>query len=260
MGGIMPGIPYVPGASSAENNNRTQGCPFAVMHRTIGKWPGDFSVGKNRTHSSPGTFQFLVGQDEDEWVQFYPADVRCTHAAGGNDGCGIEFSGQNGEPLTGWQLRAGKEIITFLTREFGVEKTLYDGPRKQIDDTSFRGYVNHLSILTSPQYQHFNYISQIEFLNMTNGTITPQWPDQGEEVFFIEVVRDTKPYKNLKEFPGGILLATGFTPDDMRFCYSGLPVLELAEGGVKKFFKGNRLTFRNHFGFDVEDADPRNKL
>jgi hypothetical protein len=80
--------------------------PIAVrtvtLHRTIGTWPGDFSVGKHRNHNQ-GTFQFLIGQAPGQWVQFYAVNTFCSHAAGSNEvGPGIEISGQNGGLLHGW--------------------------------------------------------------------------------------------------------------------------------------------------------------
>lgn len=159
----VEGVP----ADHGRDADRPQAVHAVTLHRTIGTWPGDYSVGKNRLHSTPGTFNFLIGQDEGQWVQFYSSDTRCSHAAGSNTaGPGIEFSGQNGEPLTDWQIRAGRHVIGALAFFHGLPLVLHDEPRIQVDGSSFRGFVNHRGVATSPQYQHFDYVTQDEFARM----------------------------------------------------------------------------------------------
>lgn len=174
IGGFLP---YDPGASSGQDSSRRQYVRGCVLHRTIGSWPGDYGVGKNRRHDSPGTFNFLVGQAPGQWVQFYPADVRCSHAAGANAiGPGIEFSGQNGEPLTDWQVEAGGQIITWLAYMYGLPLTLKEGdPREWVDQTGFRGFVNHRGVDYPPNtsYRHFNFVTADEFARMTRVAPTP---------------------------------------------------------------------------------------
>jgi hypothetical protein len=57
--------------------------------------------------------------------------------------------------------------------EYGMPLDLYDGPRRQIDDSGFRGFVNHGSIQTSPQYRHTDRIPPDEFAAAIATTTPP---------------------------------------------------------------------------------------
>lgn len=180
--------PHDPGADSASNGVRSQAVRAVTLHRTVGSWPGDYSVGKNRHHSSPGTFNFLIGADRDQAVMFYPPEVRCSHAAGANRaGPGIEFSGQNGAPLTDWQIEAGGELIRSLARDYGVPLVLYSGPRIAVDGSDYRGFVNHASVETEPRYRHVDYVTDDEFTRMAGG-ITPAAEGDEDLPFIIYII------------------------------------------------------------------------
>ncbi len=200
----MPGIPHDPGADS---QTRFVAVRAPTLHRTIGSWPGDYSVGKNRLHSSPGTFNFLVGANDDQWVQFYRADNRCSHAAGANyAGPGIEISGQNGAPLTPWQVARVGDICRWLSGAYGVPDAFRDGdPRFWVDQSGHRGYVTHRAVDYPPNisYRHYDYITYDEYLRGRGaaGPTPPPAPlleeldmgaviqNQGATIAF-EVVRD----------------------------------------------------------------------
>lgn len=166
-----PNIPHDPGADCTAQLNaaRADAHPEQglIVHRTIGRWPGDYGVGKGRRHSTPGTFPVLIGQGYGEWVEFYPLNTRCTHAADANRWPGIEFSGMNGEPLTEWQILAGGHVVAFLF-SLGMPRNFYNGflGLVKIDGGTYRGTCTHSAVLTSPQWQHHNFITPAEFVRI----------------------------------------------------------------------------------------------
>lgn len=173
-----PGCPYDPGNAGIA---RPIDVRTVTLHRTIGRWGGDYSVGKNRDHNS-GTFQWLIGQDEGQWVQFYPANSFCSHAAGSNEaGPGIEITGQNGEPLTDWQITALGQILRWLRDEWHVIQTYTDGdPRVYVDTQGPLGFVSHRHVgyPPNPRYHHYDYITDDEFARALGGAApNPQEDD-----------------------------------------------------------------------------------
>ena len=156
---VPPFATYVPGADSHLNASRIQSVPFAVLHRTQGT--DSRALGKNRLHSSPGTFNFLVRAGV-LWC-YYPANVRCSHAAGGNDGPGIEIEGYDGDPVADADLEILGQLVEWLHNTYGVPLSFYDGARRQIDDSGFRGFVTHASIATEPKWQHTDNITAQEW-------------------------------------------------------------------------------------------------
>lgn len=163
----MPGIPYDPGVWPRGNLTPVAG----ILHRTIGHWAGDYNIGKHgRGPTDPDMtgFHFLIGQNKDQWVQFYSTIVRCNHAAGANTwAIGIEFSGQNFEPLTPWQLDRGAAVIQWVSATHMIPATWYDGPR--IGES--RGWRGHVSVLTTPQYEHVDTVTRAEFQIMSGTSI-----------------------------------------------------------------------------------------
>jgi len=93
----MPGIPHDPTATYGGL------APIALVdHRTYGGWGGDYSVGKG-ARGKIG-FQFLVGKEFGQWVQFADTSRLCYHAAGANSwSAGIEVTGVNEDEFTDWQ-------------------------------------------------------------------------------------------------------------------------------------------------------------
>ena len=169
-----PGCPYDPGDAGIGRNIRVD---TPTLHRTIGSWPGDYSVGKHRSHDE-GTFQWLVGPEPGQWVQFFPCDRFASHAYGSNEaGPGIEISGQNGEPLTDWQIDALGQILRFLVDEWGVSPTFTEGdPRVQYDTAGPSGFVTHNNVFSDiPKYTHHDYITADEFTRAIGGA-TPASP------------------------------------------------------------------------------------
>lgn len=161
----MRGIPefciYAPGADTAQNDSRRQSVRAVTVHRTQGT--DSRNLGKTRHHSTPGTFNFLV-RDEAVYC-YYPADVRCSHAAGANhSGPGIEIEGFTGAAISAKQSSRLGQIARWLHTTYGVPLELYDGPRTVIDGTAFAKFVNHNSVQTEPQYRHTDRIPVAEFL------------------------------------------------------------------------------------------------
>ena len=154
---VPPFATYVPGADSHLNASRIQSVPFAVLHRTQGT--DSRALGKNRLHSSPGTFNFLVRAGV-LWC-YYPANVRCSHAAGGNDGPGIEIEGFTGNPVPDADLELVGRLAHWLHDTYGVPLSFYDGARRST--SGFRGFITHRSIATEPQWQHYDYITAQEW-------------------------------------------------------------------------------------------------
>ena len=110
-----------------------------ILHRTYGKWSGDYNIGKNGRREgktiAPIGFHFLIGKDEGQWVQFYDTAVKCNHAAGGNSwAIGIEISGRNEDPLTDWQVRALRWILTAVCDAHDIPKMYTDtGARRRLN-------------------------------------------------------------------------------------------------------------------------------
>lgn len=200
---LCPSVPYDPGDAGP---GRPIDVRTVTLHRTIGRWAGDYSVGKHRSHDQ-GTFQFLIGQGDGEWVQFYPVGTFCSHAAGANlAGPGIEISGQNGEPLTDWQITALGHMCRWLVDEWGITPTFTDGdPRVWIDQAGPSGFVTHRHVDYPPDrsYLHHDFITDDEFTRAL-GTVTAAPTRPGGDAMFYWGTHPTKPGQVL-----GLLVESG---------------------------------------------------
>lgn len=140
-----------------------------VWHRTIGRWAGDYA---ELTKMYSKSVHFLIGHDEDQWVQFVPCNEIANHAAGANRRkIGIELSGYNGEPLTEWQLRAAGRIYAQLKTIYGWPDEFYDGPRVYVDQEDTVVHLNHRNVAypPNPSLQHNDYITEEEFSKISGG-------------------------------------------------------------------------------------------
>jgi len=185
--GIPPFAAYYPGADTHLNPSRRQGVPFAVIHRTQGH--DSRGLGRTRHHSSPGTFQFLIR--EGTLYCYYPAHVRCTHAAGANDGPGIEIEGYTGQAVPERDLAVLGRLARWLHETYGVPLTMYDGPRRWIDDHGFRGFVTHRSVETAPKWRHTNYITPLEWaraLSLGGAQEDDVTPEEHKAVMFTNAI------------------------------------------------------------------------
>lgn len=185
--GACPFANYTPGADSALNASRAQSVPFAVLHRTQGT--DSRGLGATRHHSTPGTFHFLVRAGV--LYQFYPVWVRCSHAAGGNDGVGIEIEGYDGEPVADQDLEILGRLALWLHDTYGIPLSFYDGPRRQIDDSGFRGFVTHASIATLPKWQHADNITAAEWDEAIEDDMLT--PDQAFQLAALDLGNPTSP-------------------------------------------------------------------
>jgi N-acetylmuramoyl-L-alanine amidase len=222
--GLCPLVPYDPGA---EPVNDPIDVRTVVLHRTIGFWPGDYSVGKNRTHEQ-GTFQFLIGQAPGEWVQFYPVDNYCSHGYGANNaGPGIEISGRDGEALTDWQIDALGQIMRWLRDTWGIAPTFTDGdPRVAYDHAGPSGFVTHRNIYSDiPKFTHYDYITGDEFARAMGGQ-TPAPLPPIEDTMWLLLDIDTQ--NNYIATANAMIL----TP--------GEQVVDLVAAGIKRYDVPNR--------------------
>lgn len=124
-----------------------------VLHRTVGRWPGDLSIGTHGGSQGYVSFHFLVGQDAGQWTQFAPVDVLCNHAAGANDwSFGIEISGMPDEELTAWQIERVAAILRWARDEWGIPLDKYDGSQGRIG--AWSGAIDHRHIAAPPGLAH----------------------------------------------------------------------------------------------------------
>lgn len=166
-------MPWCPGIPISPLPHRR--CPSdclrptaGLFHRTIGHWPGDYSV---LSAGRVPSVHVLVGQDRGQSVQWYPSEVSVAGAAGANDyAYQVEFSGQNGEPLTAWQLEVGALFVRFCL-SLGIPLNWLPADGRRV--FSWSGFLNHANVATTPQYTHYNYIATEEFQRMAGGAPAP---------------------------------------------------------------------------------------
>ena len=124
-----------------------------VWHRTYGKWPGDYAVGKNGRDGVGIGFHFLIGKASMRWNQFYDTMIEAAHALGANNwAIGIELEGTNDEPLTDWQVAALRWITQMVCDAHKIPRTYTNtGARRKIN-----GILPHLLV---PGSTHTDTIS-----------------------------------------------------------------------------------------------------
>ena len=155
----VPGIPY-------DQGKHPQGIlvPTAiVLHRTYGPrgdgYVGAYSIGKNGRGGVGIGFHFLVGKHPEQVVQFYDTTTQAAHAKGANGwAVGIEFDGQNDQPLTDWQVDRGAAIIRAVTDAHRIPRTYYDGPRAKV-----AGVLPHASV---PGSDHTDTVTRADWDRM----------------------------------------------------------------------------------------------
>ncbi len=164
MSGICPFATLLQGADWALNGSRLQPVRAVTVHTTEGV--NSVGVGQSRHHNTPGTFNFLTGRAGQLW-QFYPADVRCSHAAGSNKaGPGIENEGFTGQALTDAQLAVLGRLCRWLSDAFSVPLTYRTGdPRIYVDQAPFTGFIAHRAVDYPPDtsLRHYDEITPAEW-------------------------------------------------------------------------------------------------
>lgn len=148
-----------------------------VLHRTVGRWPGDLSVG---THGgAPGyiSFHFLVGQDDGQWTQFIGPNgegvgTLMNHAAGANDwSFGIEISGMPDEALTDWQVDRVAAILRWARDEWGIAPRKYLGDRGRID--YWEGAIDHRHVAAPAGLAHSDGVEDDDWNRILHAMGTP---------------------------------------------------------------------------------------
>lgn len=131
----MPGCVKRPGLHAGYNQG-TAAMDCTVLHFTVGR--DSTSIG------DAGYFNWLVPKDGPP-IQFAEANSITWHAGSWNgDGPGIEFERMGyEEPLTDSQTEWGGRIIRWLSDNYGIPTTHYDGPRVPV----YKGFINHGSLL-----------------------------------------------------------------------------------------------------------------
>lgn len=159
-------MPWMPGCPSDPATPKGSLTPIAiVLHRTYGQWAGDYSVGKNQ-----GYFQFLIGQDDGQWVQFMDTNSVAWHANGANfKAFGIELTGTNEDTLTPWQLDRLGAVLHWASTTHGIPLTYTDPSVTQpasihVNDGNFQGVISHASVQTDDgSAQHSDLITLSDY-------------------------------------------------------------------------------------------------
>lgn len=130
-----------------------------VLHRTIGRWPGDYAV---LSAGRVPSVHWLVGEEWGQRVQFYPTSRTAAHAAGANGyALGIELSGQNGSALTVWQQACLGEVLAYCRDEWGIA-VVHHAPNA-IRYVRWDGTLDHANVATTPRYTHYDYVNDDDF-------------------------------------------------------------------------------------------------
>ena len=163
--GWMPGCPADPGVYHGALS------PVAVvLHRTYGAWGGDYSVGKQ------GIFQFLIGKDDGNWVQFAPTEIVQWHCNGANfKAVGIELEGTNEDPLTAWQAARLGDVLRYCSQTHGIPLN-YLAPDAVpyasvwVNGGGFSGVISHCSVATDDgSQQHTDRIEVADWVRAVSG-------------------------------------------------------------------------------------------
>lgn len=162
--GICPFATVLQGADWGENGSRTLAVRAVTVHMTEGT--NSVGLGQTRHHNTPGTFNFLTSRDGGLW-QFYPAHVRCSHAAGANQaGPGIENEGFTGNSLTDAQTSTLGRLCHWLAETYPVPLTYRTGdPRTYVDQSGYSGFIAHRAVDYPPDHSllHFDEITPAEW-------------------------------------------------------------------------------------------------
>lgn len=167
---VWPDAVYLPGADAGLNDSRRQAVRGGIIHTAEGRGDGLIALMRQRRHSTPGTFNSLVMEDGRRYTA-YPANVRCTHAAGANlFGDGVELEGFTGQPRPRAQLESLGMWVRWHGRMFGTPGVLKaDDPRVWLDRADYRGFSNHRGVDYPPDtsLRHYNGITRAEWAIVT---------------------------------------------------------------------------------------------
>ena len=184
------------GVDSGLNDSRRIAVDWYIVHRPQGTCPGVAQLGRSRRHSTPGTFN-QTSCDDGTGHGHYPANVKCSHAAGANSGGpGNECDGYQGIRPSDGALRALGRGILHAHHEHGLVLALYPPhlPRRWLDrDGPVAGYdfYNHASVDYPPNrsFNHYDGITEEEFALAVElaggGAGQPKPDDKRQEAMFL---------------------------------------------------------------------------
>lgn len=175
---------------------------MGVVHNTYGMWGGDVSV-----VSQNGSAHFVIGKDEDQWIQLADTDsitYNCGNWDANTCSVALEFTGTSDEDLTDWQTRAGSHIIKEVSAHYGIPMTYDDGADGPNDDPPFSGWYSHRAIRPDQGSQHSDFISipEWELMVGTSGVANINQPSGGKASSMI-IVETSDGNWNLVNDDGG---------------------------------------------------------
>ncbi len=190
--------------------------PVAItLHRTYGQWPGDYAVIKNNS-----LCQFLIGQQDGQWVQFMDSNEVAYHCNGSNfRSVGIELTGVNEDVLTDWQAARLGDVLRFLQVAHGiplayVDPSATDPASIWVNGGGFSGVISHDSVRTDDgSAQHTDLVTVSDYARAIQGAV-PKPPRKDP---------DPMPYVFNPSVPTEIWCISGntkrhVTPDEWAFC------------------------------------------
>lgn len=229
----MPAVPSDPGPTFGPL------VPIAVvLHRTYGQWPGDYQVGKTE-----GLFQFLIGPDDGQWVEFAPTDAVCYHCNGANfKAFGVELTGTNADPLTDWQAARLGDVLRWANATHGIPLAYTDPvatPPASIhaNGGGFSGIISHVSVQTDDgSTQHTDLVTVSDFQRAL-ASPPPPVPMETDSMFKFTVDAPGTP-----EFPSGVTYrcepAWGLLDRlPAGVDYGGMPTYALTPTAVQDLFQ-----------------------
>jgi len=153
-----------------------------VLHRTYGGYGGDYSVGKQ------GIFQFLIGQQVGQYVQFMSTESVAYHCNGANfRAFGVELTGTNEDALTDWQVEKLGEILHYAAG-LGIPLTYQDplttAPASiSVNHSGFVGVISHISVMTDDgTAQHTDLTTPADYARAVGNTPAPTPPVPQEDI------------------------------------------------------------------------------
>lgn len=153
----LPNVPHDP----AGYPTGIEFTPTGLLeHTTEGGWPGSYGV---LTRGLVPSVQLLLGDEPGQFVQLYPINMVCYHAAGANmRKIGLEVVGYTGTPRNDWQIEGIAIIMADIELLTGLDlSSLYDvndGPRLWIDQDDPVGSLPHARVDYPPDrsYNHYD--------------------------------------------------------------------------------------------------------
>lgn len=208
---------WIPGWPTDPTEPKGSFTPIAVvLHRTYGAWGGDYSVGKQ------GIFQFLIGKQAPNRVQFMDANSVAWHCNGANfKAVGVELEGTNEEPLTDWQKQSLAEVLQYMHTTYDIPLDYLDpatvAPASvHVNDGNFRGVISHVSVQTDDgSQQHTDEITVPDFHAATGGTAPAPTEDDDDMAKPLYISKKSDPKAGIWATDG--VWKRHVNPDEWKF-------------------------------------------